>query len=103
MYIIANFLSAVTMVLDFILNFFLICIFIRAILSWVNPDPYNVIVQTLYRVTEPILSTVRKWFPFCYMGGMDLSPIVACLVIYFLREFAIKSLAQTAVMMQHGF
>ena len=55
MFIVANFLHAIAMVLDFILSILWSLILVRALISWVNPDPYNAIVQFLYRVTEPIL------------------------------------------------
>jgi len=67
----------------------------RAIISWVNPDPYNQIVQFLYRVTEPVLAQVRRWLPFGRVG-VDISPIIVILVIYFLDEFLIKSMFELA-------
>jgi YggT family protein len=62
----------------------------------VNPDPYNQIVQFLYRVTEPVLARVRRWLPFGRMG-VDVSPIIVILAIYFLDEFLIKSMIELAV------
>ena len=96
MFVIANFVGAIATLLNLVLQFMLIVIFIRAIISWVNPDPYNPIVQTLHRLTEPVLSTIRSLLPFCYMGGIDLSPFIACLLIIFLQSFAVVSLHQLA-------
>lgn len=78
-------------VLGIVLNIYMWVIIIRALLSWVNPDPYNPIVQFLYKVTEPVLHKVRQWIP---MRGMaiDFSPIIVILVIYFLQTFLIGSL-----------
>jgi len=65
-------------------------IIIAAILTWVKPDPYNPIVQLLYRVTEPAYALVRKYIPTVF-GGMDLAPIIVILVLIFLETF-LKSL-----------
>lgn len=96
MFIAANFLRAVAEVLGIALNFYVWVIIIRALISWVNPDPYNPLVQFLYKVTEPVLEPVRRrmgWFGM----GIDLSPMVVILGIIFLRVFLIDSLIQLAV------
>ena len=60
----------------------------RALLSWVNPDPYNPIVRFLYNVTEPVLAWLRQRLPLVY-SGLDLSPLLVLLAIVFLRSFLI--------------
>ena len=57
---------------------------IRVILSWVNPNPYNPIVQILYRLTEPVLAPIRRVLP--PMGGLDLSPLVVFGALWFLMR-----------------
>ena len=57
---------------------------IRVILSWVNPNPYNPIVQILYRLTEPVLAPIRRVLP--PMGGFDLSPLVVFAALWFLMR-----------------
>lgn len=54
----------------------------RAIISWVQPNPYNPIVQLLYKLTEPVLFPIRKAMA-KYMGGVgiDFSPIVVILLL----------------------
>ncbi|RXK14310.1 hypothetical protein CP965_02340 [Halarcobacter mediterraneus] len=61
-------------------------IIIAAIISWVRPDPYNPIVQMLYRLTEPAYNLVRKYIPTVF-GGMDFAPIIVILVLIFLETF----------------
>ena len=68
-------------------------IVIRAMISWVSPDPYNPIVRFLYRVTEPVLRPVRRILPIRGMG-IDLSPLIVILIIYVLRIFLVKALIQ---------
>ena len=66
-------------------------IVIRALLSWVNPDPYNPIVRFLTLVTEPVLRPLRKLVPPRKLGGLDLSPLLAILVLQFVRNGLILS------------
>lgn len=61
-------------------------IIISAVLSWVRPDPYNPIVQMLYRLTEPAYAFVRRFIPTVF-GGMDLAPIILIFVLIFLETF----------------
>ena len=100
MYVWANFLNASAVVLDFVLTFYMWVIVIRALISWVNPDPYNPIVQFLYRVTEPVLSPIRRKLPI-RTAGIDLSPIIAILIILFLQYFLIASLKEYAIRMKY--
>ena len=100
MFIVANFVVAVAKVLDFGLNLYLWLIIIRAVLSWVNPDPYNPIVNFLYRATEPVLQKVRNLLP--STGGLDLSPLAIMLVIFFIQKFLIATLYELADRMKFG-
>ena len=76
--------KAMAELIDFVLLGYLIIIFARALISWVNPDPYNQIVIFLYRVTEPVLRPIRRILPFRNIG-VDLSPIIVGFVIILLR------------------
>ncbi len=95
MFILGNFISAIAIILDYILQFFMWVIIARAILSWVNPDPYNPIVRFIRNVTEPVLSRVRSILPVA-VGGIDFSPILVILCIIFIQNFLIKSLYRLA-------
>lgn len=89
MFVMGNFIIAVARVLDLGLNILYWLILIRALVSWVNPDPNNPIVHFLYRSTEPILQPIRRRMPFM---SFDLSPIIAFVAIVFLRAFLVSSL-----------
>jgi YggT family protein len=91
MYVAGYFLMAVANVLNFVLLVFMWIVIARAILSWVNPDPYNPIVRFIHNVTEPVLYQIRTKIPINF-GGIDLSPILVILAVYFLRDFVVKSL-----------
>jgi YggT family protein len=95
MFALRNLLEALASILDLALNIYMWLIIARALLSWVNPDPYNPIVQFLYRVTEPVLGWVRRRVPLIF-GGLDLSPLLILLGIVFLRRFLIVTLLDLA-------
>ena len=92
MFVLGNFIVAIAQIIGVILTVLTWIIIIRALISWVNPDPYNPIVQFLYRVTEPILMPIRRILP--AMGGFDLSPIVALVGIMFIRSFVVRTLIE---------
>ncbi|MFQ5533059.1 MAG: YggT family protein [Candidatus Methylomirabilales bacterium] len=94
MFVLANLLSAVAQVLHLGLFIYMWMIIIRAIISWVNPDPYNPIVQFLYRSTEPVLQPVRRMLPITW--GIDFSPLVVIIAIMFLDQFLVGSLRELA-------
>ena len=86
-------LLAVAWLVEYVLWAYMWIIIIRALISWVNPDPWNPIVRFLYQVTEPVLRPIRRRLP---IAGIDLSPMVVILVIYFLQRFLVRVLAETA-------
>jgi YggT family protein len=101
MFVVANLLNAVAYILKIVLDIYMWVIIARAILSWVNPDPYNPIVKFLYRATEPVLYRVRRVLP--DMGGLDLSPLVVLLAIFFLQNFLVASLFDLVNRLKFGF
>jgi YggT family protein len=96
MFVASNFVLAVARLLELVINAYIWIIIARAIVSWVNPDPRNAIVRFLYRVTEPVLRPVRYRLP-TLASGLDLSPLVVILVLYFLDWFLVSSLRELAL------
>ena len=92
MFVFSNLLVAIANVLDIGLTILYWLILVRAFLSWVNPDPYNPVVQFLYKVTEPILYPIRKILLLDFRFGIDISPIIAFLLIMFLKSFLVRTL-----------
>ncbi|MEE8269237.1 MAG: YggT family protein [Nitrospinaceae bacterium] len=99
MFLFANFLSALAKILGIALEIYMWVIIARALLSWVNPDPYNPIVRFLNSITEPVLYRVRKAVPM-HGIGLDLSPIIVILAIYFLQIFLVQSLQMAAIQLR---
>ncbi|MDR4459777.1 MAG: YggT family protein [Nitrospirales bacterium] len=98
MFIAGNILQAIATILDTILWLYMWVIIIRALISWVNPDPWNPIVQFLDRVTEPVLYQIRRRVGMMGMG-FDLSPIIAILIIMFFQIAVVASLKDLALRM----
>ena len=95
MFIIANFLNAVAIILHYVLTIYMWIIIARAVLSWVNPDPSNPIVRFLYVSTEPVLYRIRRAVPLPYIG-LDFSPIIVFIII-FLDSFLVRTLQEIAM------
>jgi len=91
MFVLGNVILGFAKVLDVVLNIYMWVIIIRALVSWVSPDPYNPIVQILTRMTEPVLRPLRRLVP-PYKLGIDFSPLIAVLIIIFLQYALINTL-----------
>jgi YggT family protein len=89
--------QAVAQVLDMALSLYMWVVIIAALLTWVNPDPYNPIVRFLRSATEPVFWRVRKVVPFANLGGFDLSPVLVIFAIYFLRTFVVGNLLRLSM------
>ena len=95
MFAVGNLIAALASILEVVLTVYMWVIIARALLSWVNPDPYNPIVRFLYNVTEPVLSWIRQRVPVVF-GGLDLAPLVVLLAIVFLQRFLVATLFELA-------
>ena len=91
--ILVNTIVFAAQTLSSLLQIYFWIVVIAVLLSWVQPDPYNPIVRTLYAMTEPVFDWVREHLP-VYFGGLDLSPIVVIIAIQFVQRVLIMSLLQ---------
>ena len=98
MFIFGNLFHAVAFILDAILTIYMWIIIVSALISWVNPDPYNPIVRFLYSVTEPVLRPLRRRIGIAM--GIDISPMLVILAIMFVKYFLIASLFDIASRMR---
>ena len=94
MFIISNFLHATAVIINMALSIYMWIVIIRALISWVNPDPYNPIARFLYDITDPVLYRVRRFIPI--RGAIDFSPIIVIFAIIFLKLFLVNSLDRMA-------
>ncbi len=95
MFVAANLISSIAWLIDNLLWIYTIILVIRALISWVNPDPWNPVVQFLYKATEPVLDPVRRRLG-TYGMGIDFSPLIVILIVEFLRRFLVQTLYQFA-------
>ena len=98
MFMFGNFIKAIADLLNFVLSAYIWIVLARAVISWVNADPYNPVVRFLHQVTDPVLNRIRRFLP--AMGGFDLSPMVLIFAIIFLQSFLVPTLRQLAAGLQ---
>jgi len=98
MFILGNFIRALAEIINIGLTFFMWIVIAQAILSWVNPDPFNPIVRFINQVTEPVLYQIRRRMPTAF-GGIDFSPIIVLLGVVFLKIFVVESLLHISMML----
>jgi YggT family protein len=99
MFVISNLLLALATIIHYVLQLYMWLIIIRALLSWVNPDPYNPIVRFIVNATEPVLLRVRRSLP-VFFGGIDFTPMIVILALVFLDRFLVPTIATMALRMQ---
>ena len=97
MFILSNFLEAVAVILDRVLQIYSFVVLVAVLISWVSPDPFNPVIKFLRAATEPLFEWVRQRLPFAVIGMMDLSPMVVFFTIWFARMFLVHSLVDIAV------
>jgi len=91
MFVLGNFFVAIASIINIALQIYLYIVIGSAVLSWVNPDPYNPIVKFLRGATEPVFAAIRKRIPISF-GGIDFSPMLVLLGIIFLQKFLVNTL-----------
>lgn len=97
MFVVGNTLLGIATVFDYILTFYTWIVIARALISWVNPDPWNPIVQFLTRATEPVLAPIRRRLG--WSMGVDLSPLIVIAIVWFLQIAVVQSIKDFAVRM----
>ncbi len=85
----------VTQAVNMIFTIYIYIIVARAIISWVNPDPYNPIVRFLHNATDPLLDKIRRVVPLQF-GGLDFSPILLLFGVFFLQRIVMLLLTRLA-------
>lgn len=85
--------SALYQVIHLVFQIYTLIVIARALVSWVNPDPYNPIVRFLYNVTEPVLARMRRYLPL-QIGGFDLTPIVLLIALSVVEQLLLRLLVQ---------
>ena len=92
---------AIVKILNILLEIYKWIIIIAALISWVNPDPYNPIVRFLYSVTDPVLRPIRRLIGHS-LGPLDISPLIVIIVIIFMQKLLIKTLMKIGLQFGGG-
>lgn len=80
---------------DLVFTIYIFMIIARALMSWVNPDPYNPVVRFIYRATEPVLGRVARLIPL-HFGGIDFTPVIILLALSFCQRMLVVILHSIA-------
>lgn len=91
MIVLATLIEALATILHTLINIYIWVVIIAALITFVRPDPYNPIVQILFRLTNPVYAFIRKLVP-TLIGGIDLAPLIVILTLQFIDLFAVKLL-----------
>ncbi|MCI2236416.1 MULTISPECIES: YggT family protein [Helicobacter] len=89
--VLSTFIQAVAQIMSMAINIYIWIVIIAALISWVRPDPYNPIVQILYKLTEPVYAKIRRFIP-TIISGIDITPIIVILALQFINLFFVKLL-----------
>jgi YggT family protein len=101
MILFGNLLLAGAEIVNALLNVYYWVVIIAALISWVNPDPYNPVVRFLRTVTEPVLRPIRRMIGH-RLGPIDISPIIVLFAIIFIQRFLIRSIIEIAYKIKGG-
>ncbi|MFO7982327.1 MAG: YggT family protein [Desulfuromonadales bacterium] len=85
------FLNAIYQIVDLAFTIYIFIVVARALISWVNPDPYNPIVRFLHSATDPVLNKMRRYLPLQF-GGIDFSPIVLLIGLSVVKQIILQLL-----------
>ena len=98
MFVMGNLLETLATVVNTVLSVYSWAIIIRVLITWVSPDPFNPIVQLLSRVSDPYLDIFRRVIP--PLGMLDLSPMIAILVLQAAQHFLVRTLLDFSIRMR---
>ena len=88
MFVFGNLFHSIAYVLNALLSIYFWIIIIRAILSWVRPDPYNPIVRTICRLVDPLTYKIARIVP-TRIGMVDIAPFILLIIVMFLQKFLV--------------
>ncbi len=99
MFVFGNFISGIAYVLNMLLEAYMWVIIIRAVLSWIRPNPFNPLVRIIYGLVDPVTYRMSRMFP-TRIGMFDLAPFILILIVVFLQKFLVSSLFELGLRMK---
>jgi YggT family protein len=98
-FVFGNLFSTIAHILDILLEVYMWVVIVRAILSWINPNPYNPLVRIIYGLVDPVTYRISRFFP-TRIGMIDIAPFLLLLIIIFLQKFIVRTLFDLAIRMR---
>ncbi|MCP4157742.1 MAG: YggT family protein [bacterium] len=74
----------------YLIHIYIYIIIIRSVISWIGNIPPNPFIMLLRRLTDPVFRFVHKHLPFTIIGGIDVSPIIIVMALYFLDHLILR-------------
>lgn len=96
MMVLSTLIDAIANILHMVIILYIWILIASALISWVNPNPFNPIVQVLTRLSAPAYYLIRKLRIPTIVGGIDLAPIILIFALQFLDLFLIRLLHEIA-------
>jgi YggT family protein len=84
--ILGHLLRSLAQLINLVVQAYIFVILVRAVLSWVGPLPPSPLIVILRRLTDPVFRLIHRWFPFTVIAGVDLSPIIVMIGLYFINN-----------------
>jgi YggT family protein len=91
MFVFGNFVTGIAYVVDMLLNIYFWIILIRAVLSWIQPNPYNPLVRIICKLVDPVTYKISRIIP-TRIGMIEFAPFILMITIVFLQRFLVRSL-----------
>jgi len=84
----SGFSNGVIGLIHSLIQLYMLIILIRVIVSWINLDPYNPIVQFLRGITDPAINALRRVLPrFFWSSGLDFTPLILIIILQLIMLF----------------
>ena len=91
MFVAGDFIIGAAVVIDKLLSAYMLVVIVRALLSWVRPDPYNPVVRFINGLVDPVAYRISRVLP-TRIGMVDISPIILIALIWFAQSFLVRAI-----------
>jgi YggT family protein len=88
-FVAGDFLIAVASIIEKLLSVYMLIVVVRALVSWVRPDPHNPIVRFLNALVDPVTYRISRIIP-TRIGMVDISPLILIALIWFVQSFLVR-------------
>src|SRR5260370_37739037 len=101
MYAWTNLIIFIAQPLDGLLPLYFYVVIISALMTWIEPNPYNPIVRFISSIPEPVFDFFREHLP-VVLGGIDFSPLIVIIIIQLIQRVIIPSVVHALIPATYG-